>query len=262
MAQANPTLKRQYKKVNDKPCKICGAKIQIKSQHPRKTCSKRCWLIATRRGDLRADRNPNWKGGKVTKHCNECGKSFSVIPSRAQRAQFCGLPCANKAQKRNPYTFTERRKKFTSCQSKQVVKTCSECGSEFSVFKSHAHRQHRCSRKCQFQWRKRHHSGERNPNWNGGVSRLPYPYNWAQVSKSIRKRDGHKCQNPDCFGRDTRLTTHHIDFNKMNVDALNLITLCSSCNSRANFGREESTRFYQSLMADKKDGGGWTYQEF
>ncbi len=68
------------------------------------------------------------------------------------------------------------------------------------------------------------------------------------------------CQNPDCGGRDPRLTARHIDYDKSNCDPGNLIALCSACNSKANFGREKWQAFYEALA--KKAGGGWEVENF
>jgi len=46
----------------------------------------------------------------------------------------------------------------------------------------------------------------------------------------------------------------------------NLITLCSSCNTRANYNRPHWQKAYSEIMAakqrSKKSGGGWEYEVF
>ena len=93
-------------------------------------------------------------------------------------------------------------------------------------------------------------SGPNHPNWKGGISCEPYCDAWTdkEYKKSILYRDGNKCQNPDCCGTSERLTVHHIDYNKKNCRPENLITLCRSCNSRANSDRERHTDYYNSIM--------------
>jgi len=77
--------------------------------------------------------------------------------------------------------------------------------------------------------------GEKHPNWQGGVSFLPYPPIFNKGLKQfIRSRDNNECQNPYCSGDYRRLTIHHIDFNKNNSSQFNLITLCNPCNAKAN----------------------------
>jgi hypothetical protein len=89
-------------------------------------------------------------------------------------------------------------------------------------------------------------SGENHPNWKGGISCEPYCDAWAdkEYKESIKERDGYRCQNPDCWKTSTRLTIHHIDYNKKNCSPNNLITLCNSCNPRANYNRSFWIKFY------------------
>lgn len=55
------------------------------------------------------ENNPNWKGGKIKKYCEECGKEYHVIFCRKNKARFCSMKCANNFQSKHPYTG--RRKK-------------------------------------------------------------------------------------------------------------------------------------------------------
>jgi len=89
--------------------------------------------------------------------------------------------------------------------------------------------------------------GENNPNWKGGISREPYSFNFtSELKKLIRKRDNYRCRNcgtlEEDFGRN--LSIHHIDYNKQNCNPTNLVTVCASCNSKANFNREYWTKYY------------------
>ena len=97
--------------------------------------------------------------------------------------------------------------------------------------------------------------GECNHRWKGGISCEPYCDIWLDkdFKESIKERDGNKCQNPDCWGTSKKLTIHHIDYNKKNCHPWNLITLCNSCNARANHGREWHTLWYQTIL-NKKQG--------
>ncbi len=92
--------------------------------------------------------------------------------------------------------------------------------------------------------------GSGNPRWLGGVSYEPYCPIWSdnEYKKDIRLRDGNKCLNPDCWKKDKVLSVHHIDYNKKSCSPKNLITICRSCNARANFHREWHTAWYQALM--------------
>jgi hypothetical protein len=90
--------------------------------------------------------------------------------------------------------------------------------------------------------------GEKSHFWKGGISFFPYPREWnALLKQKIMERDGNRCRNPGCRRIPGRLTVHHIDYNKMNCDPANLITLCVSCNGRANKNRQLYTAFYKIL---------------
>lgn len=96
-------------------------------------------------------------------------------------------------------------------------------------------------------------SGSGHPNWQGGISCEPYCDVWIdrKYKDSIKQRDNHKCINPYCQkkqGYTGQLTIHHIDYNKKSCGPENLITLCRSCNSRANKDRNWHTAWYQAIM--------------
>ena len=86
-------------------------------------------------------------------------------------------------------------------------------------------------------------TGDKHPNWKGGVSILPYGVGFTRKFKRLlRERDGNKCQ---CCGKTRKqnwraLEIHHIDSNKMNNNPDNLITVCSSCNVWLSYHRDES----------------------
>lgn len=95
-------------------------------------------------------------------------------------------------------------------------------------------------------------SGPNNPSWRGGISCEPYCDVWAdqEYKEDIKIRDNHQCQNPDCWHTTDHLPlhVHHIDYNKKNCCPDNLITLCCSCNTRANFNREHWKNLFMEVI--------------
>jgi len=93
-------------------------------------------------------------------------------------------------------------------------------------------------------------SGPGHPNWKNGISCELYCDAWAdkEYKEDIKARDNYECQNPYCWGTGTRLVLHHVDYIKKNCIPVNLITLCNSCNSGANFRREFHEEFYKNIM--------------
>jgi len=200
--------------------------------------------------DVSGSKNPRWLGGSIEKTCCVCSKAYTVKRSQ-HKSRYCSLKCVGVSQ-RGIQKKENLRREFIECAI---------CYVEFSVFSSHASRYHCCSKECSHQRRAKIMRGDGNPNWNGGLSRLPYPFNFNAISRSIIERDGYQCQNPDCSGKDSRLTTHHINYIKSDCREENLIALCSSCNTKANFGREGWSVFYQSIIVTKKVGG-FAVEEF
>jgi len=90
-------------------------------------------------------------------------------------------------------------------------------------------------------------------DWTGFKATEPYCDVWGdkEYKQDIKNRDGNVCQNPDCWHKSDRLCVHHIDYKKKNCHPSNLITLCISCNFRANSNREYWKSFYKNIMIKK-----------
>ena len=120
---------------------------------------------------------------------------------------------------------------------------CIDCGKEINIYAL------RC-KKCAKQ-------GRKHPCWIDGRSYEPYTSEFnEELKESIRKRDNYECQNCSMTEEEHLivvgrvLDVHHIDYNKMNCKEENLITLCKSCNIRANFNRDYWQEFYNRKIKD------------
>lgn len=97
-------------------------------------------------------------------------------------------------------------------------------------------------------------SGENGSGWIDGRSYEGYPYEFKKIrrSKIIIKRDNYTCQLcRDIILSNTKnrfITIHHIDYDKNNNNLINLITLCTFCNSSVNKNRTDWTKFFQEKM--------------
>ena len=90
--------------------------------------------------------------------------------------------------------------------------------------------------------------------WKGGISKRPYPFDFTkELKEEIRKRDSYTCQVCGCPQSESikALPIHHIDYNKNNLSEVNLITVCFSCNVRANFNRSYWETYFTQLMLKK-----------
>ena len=99
-----------------------------------------------------------------------------------------------------------------------------------------------------------HRYGEKNPNWKGGISKLPYPINFNKNLKiQIRKRDKFTCQLCNIIEQEyyRALDVHHIDYDKFNLKDDNLITLCSSCHMRTNYDRLKWKKYFKNFIERK-----------
>ena len=97
--------------------------------------------------------------------------------------------------------------------------------------------------------------GSKNPNWKDGISCEPYCDVWLdkKFKQDILERDGYKCLNPLCENKTDKLCIHHINYIKKDCKPFNLITLCKSCNGKANADREWHQSFYGEIMRRKQE---------
>jgi hypothetical protein len=103
-------------------------------------------------------------------------------------------------------------------------------------------------------------SGHTHYAWNGGSSFEPYCPIWTdkEFKSDIKERDGNKCLNPCCEGKKGhagKLVIHHINYTKKDCSPSNLITLCGSCNIKANTDRDWHEAWYKAIMNKRYNRG-------
>lgn len=167
--------------------------------------------------------------------CQYCQNQF--YNSSSKTSKFCSRKCYYKYLKYRP------PQAHHNWRGGKVTLKFINCGQTFQDDPHRAQRAKYCSYTCKFSYSNKL---EKNANWRGGISFEPYGLAFNSVLKEqIRKRDNHTCQR--CFKTKEQLgyspPVHHIDYNKKNNHPSNLITVCRSCNARANFNRP----FWQEL---------------
>jgi hypothetical protein len=101
---------------------------------------------------------------------------------------------------------------------------------------------------------------EHHPQWKGGVSFLPYCYMFNRPFKNrVRARYDYKCVECEKTQEENGklLDVHHVNYDKMvcynDVKPL-FVSLCRSCNTKANFNREYWEDHYTTIINEKYSG--------
>jgi len=193
---------------------------------------------------------------KLDYRCSE-GHEYSITWDKWKSGHRCNYCSGNiKKNLRNVELAFEKEdyillsKEYINAQNKLDYR-CPK-GHEHGIKWNHWQRGHRCIT-CNSLSR----FGSGHPNWQGGISYEPYCPVWKdkEYKQDIRNRDGNKCLNPYCSKNGSKLHIHHIDYNKKNCHPSNLITVCNSCNSRANIDRDWHTTWYQAIIKNRYYGG-------
>jgi len=101
-------------------------------------------------------------------------------------------------------------------------------------------------------------SGSNNPNWQGGINNLPYGWKFNDKLKyQIRKRDDFTCQFPACGKKENSKahSIHHIDYDKLNNNPKNLISLCNPCHMKTGYNREYWKEYFSQKINIKSKKG-------
>lgn len=195
---------------------------------------------------------------KISK-CKECG-SLCLISFRSKNGKYCNSSCANKSRMIGN-TISKGRKLSKSHKEKISISLIGNTRTKGRIIPEEELERRRGRKQSEKQKEKTRlrmmgnaysvgvNVGPNHPQWKGGISKEPYCCMWTKEYKEeIKERDGYKCLNPHCWNKDYGLTIHHLDYNKKNCHPKNLITLCRSCNSRANKNENSWMALYQLIL--------------
>lgn len=187
----------------------------------------------------------------ITKPCEHCGEPFTRPPSLAHQ-RFCSIACRSPIGNatltcvecgvqfvRKQYKADQRHCSMKCRDVGRTIKTqCLHCNKPIQRAKSLTKRRNRffCSKVCAVA----HLRGANNDRWRGG-SKKYYGPDWKPARKAALVRANYTCQRCGLKknGLKWKLHVHHkipVRYFSNPNDAhfpSNLVTLCSSCHSKA-----------------------------
>jgi hypothetical protein len=161
--------------------------------------------------------------------CQECGRTFKVIPARVKTAKFCSVSCKSSYQSRS---LSGENSPFWTGGEREKV--CEWCGNRYKIrhkqpittFKQ----QKFCSKACADLGGVRHF-GPDNHKWTGSPRRKHRESKQASWARAVMGRDHATCRR--CGATGVELHAHHIvpykDAPSQRWDVANGLTLCFSC---------------------------------
>jgi hypothetical protein len=163
-------------------------------------------------------------------YCIDCG---NMLHDRAfEKGTKRCMSCTQRERFKNP----KNHPRFINGNRSISRFYCMDCGNEID------RRGKRC-RSCA-------HKGRLGSNYQHGNGNYPYPADFTKkLKREVFQRDNFTCQNCNTYPC-IHLTSHHIDYNRSNNLKNNLITLCMSCNIKANYNREYWQGFYVNKIND------------
>lgn len=227
------------------------------------------------------------KYSQVTKSCANCGISYSVKKSRADKSRYCCNPCKRSGsslaqrgramptgcikEKYGNYTrlqlaskcghLTKKGRTYCAkCRENLMGKVsilCAICSTAFLTHKSSALKYKCCSMECRNKSIAIRQAGEKSHLWKGGITsdamRIRNSAEYAAWRKTVMDRDDYTCNI--CGVRGGKLCVDHIKsfslYPALRFDTENGRTLCYSCHQKTdNFGHKaviESKKYTNRL---------------
>ena len=167
----------------------------------------------------------------MSKKCADCGK-----PQQTTKGHRCGS-CANTLR------WSDGSRRRAICYSHCLECSGEKCPTIYPLCHSCSTKQTydripdlRKQRAEQFSKIAKNRTGPKNSRWRGGKSFEPYSHTFNKdLKQMVRERDGEKCR---LCSETENLQVHHVDYDKMNDDAENLVTLCAHHHGKTNSARQ------------------------
>jgi hypothetical protein len=194
-------------------------------------CSKYCVDKWRRETSIRTRQRLLRVKQELIKICPRCNSTYKTLN---KKQIYCSVKCRNRRIIMN--IKTDRSKPNCNCIICNAPLHRPKC--RLNV------KEPTCSRKCYIIWHSMRLAGPNHPAYRGDDGR-GYKDFTAKIKRRVRERDGSRCV---LCGDADRLRTHHIDYNKKNPAANNLITTCRDCHNYTNFYRWFWKKLFSELM--------------
>jgi hypothetical protein len=254
-------------------CKQCKKTFDVKATYLRQGkgqfCSRKClglWFSLHNTGKNAT----NWKGGKLTKICETCGKSFKIIPALVKNGggRFCSRKCLGVW-----HSKALSRENSPEWEGGGVIKECKYCKNKYTIKKSHGKLSNFCSKRCKLNWMSENLRGELAPNWRGGTSFIPYCFRFNKRRKDAVRKFFKVCiccgkqtsENITKAGKQKNLSVHHIDHDKeqgCNGRPFNLVTMCIECHGQELHNEEEYKAYINKTLEEGFKWGIWSKDQY
>lgn len=230
----NPSCNHEIeiKIINDESHPDYG--LPIKKHRRRKTCSREC--------HRQWQKSITWESRVGEEFAEDFRKKMSNLSSTNNPSTFPGV--AEKISKglKNYLQDNPEARKGTnnpffgkSHSKEQIEKWKQEKKDKWSYNEFQKQKQtQNCRRK------------DMHPNWLGGISKGDYGFEFnRELKKIIKENYNYICQYCGITG--VPLDIHHIDYNKKNNSAENLIPLCKHCHGRTNYNRDSWYDYFTKI---------------
>lgn len=183
--------------------------------------------------------NNHKRGMTLHRTCNWCGVS---IDASKKGARVCSKECRVSSQRAG------------IINSKGVPRRlCDICKTSYKPA-NNTYQSRFCSMECKNLAQSLAMLGESNSNWKGGLHPNRYQHGEGQKLREMKKMtnilDGHQCIICSAQGK---LYSHHVDLDKNNNTAQNLVTLCARCHKKTHVAIKQGKTQFQWLKKYAKD---------